>query len=164
MCKFVATREDLGSRKICYTVYESKSKEFIGMTEKAIITALKNNEVINGFKLVEEELSLDDDGFHQVNLMAHSGANSYNAIVENECPVNNFYTVVKVMKDNGKTVYEVISSRHGRMTITEEKLKVYLDMNVIQGGAWIDSKGKLNIAKGVEADTDIEDKKEGLSA
>ena len=87
MCKFVATREDLGNRLVGFTLYESRSKEFIGMTEKAIITAIKNGEVINGFKLVEEKLELDNEGFHQTNLMAHSGINNYNAVIESECPV-----------------------------------------------------------------------------
>ena len=31
MCKFAATREDLGNRLVGFTLYESRSKEFIGM-------------------------------------------------------------------------------------------------------------------------------------
>ena len=157
MCKYLVNSETLGNRLTGYMLYESKTKEFIGMTEKAIITALKNGEALNGFRLNGEELELDTEGFKQVNLLARSGINTYTAVVESDCPVNNFYTVVKVTKDNNKTVYEVISSRHGRMDITEEKLKIYLEMGIIQGGAWIDSKGKINIAKGVEV---VEDRKE----
>ena len=69
-----------------------------------------------------------------------------------------------MLKEGGKTVYEVISSRHGRMVITEDKLKVYLEMNIIQGGAWLDSKGKIKIANGVEVEQDAKDVKEGLPA
>lgn len=164
MCKYLVNSETLGNRLTGYMFYESKTKEFIGMTEKAILTALKNGEVLNGFKLNDEELELDTEGFHQTNLLARSGINTYTAVVESDCPVNNFYTVVKVMKENNKTVYEVISSRHGRTDITEEKLKIYLEMGIIQGGAWLDSKGKINIAKGVEVEADSYNNEKGLPA
>lgn len=156
MCKFLIGREDLGSRVIGYSIYESNSKEFIGMTEKAVITVLKNNEIINGFKLVEDSLVLDDDGFFQSNYLIKTGINNYTALKENDCAVNNMYSVVKVIKDSGKCSYELVSSRHGRSTVNEEKLKVYLEMGVIQGGAVL-VKGKLNIAKNVEIETIQED-------
>lgn len=62
MCKYLVNSETLGNRLTGYMFYESKTKEFIGMTEKAILTALKNGEVLNGFKLNGEELELDTEG------------------------------------------------------------------------------------------------------
>lgn len=75
------------------------------MTEKAVIAALKSGEVLNEFKINGEELKLDTEGFHQTNLLARSGINIYIAVVKSDCPVNNFYTVVKVTKEKNKTVH-----------------------------------------------------------
>lgn len=152
MCKFLVGREDLGSRVIGYTVYESTSKEFIGMTEKLIVSALKRNEVINGFQLSQDgKLVLDTEGFFQTNYMIKSGINSYKAFNETDCPVNTLYTVVKIIKAKGKNAYETISSRHGRITVDEDKLFMLLHIGVISGGARM-AKGKIETAKNVEVE------------
>ena len=40
-------------------------------------------------------------------------------------------------KDNGITMYDVISSRYERTSFTEEKVKTLLDMHIVSGGAKI---------------------------
>lgn len=151
MCKFVANREDLGSRVTGYTLYDSVTKGFIGMTTKAIIEALRNGEAIYGFKLEGEELAFDDKMFHQTNLMVRSGINNYRSVVECDIPVNNLYTVVRIIKTGDEiTGYEVITSRHARLEITPDKMKNLIEMGVVQGGAWLDNKGKIVTAKCLE--------------
>lgn len=152
MCKFVASREDLGSRVTGYTLYDSATKGFVGMTTKTIIEALRNGEAIYGFKLDNDELALDDKMFHQNNLMVRTGINNYRAMIDCDIPVNNLYTVVRIIKtDNNEiTGYEVITSRHARLEVTPEKLKGLIEMGVVQGGAWLDSKGKIVTAKCLE--------------
>lgn len=149
MCKFVANREDLGSRTTGYMLYDSATLGFVGMTTKAIIEALQNGEAIYGLRLDGEELALDDKMFHQNNLMVRSGINKYHAVKECDIPVNNLYTVVRIIRAENKeiTAYEVITSRHARQEITAEKLKSLIEMGVVQGGAWLDSKGKIVTAK-----------------
>lgn len=151
MCKFVAVREDLGSRVTGYTLYDSATKGFVGMTTKAIIDALRNGEAIYGFKMDGEELAFDDKMFHQTNLMVRTGINNYRSLIECDIPVNNLYTVVQVIKTGEEiTGYEVITSRHARLGVAPEKLKGLIEMGVVQGGAWLDSKGKIVTAKCLE--------------
>lgn len=152
MSKYLVTREDLGSRVIGYTLYDSHTKEFVGMTEKAIIVALKNKEAIYGFVVEQDKLVLDTKHFYQNNLLAHSGMATYKPIM-GDCLVNNFYTVVKTMKKNQDTLYEVVTSRHGRFELTEEQLILHLKMGLVQGGAWLDEKGAVQIAEGVCVET-----------
>lgn len=151
MCKFVANREDLGSRVTGYTLYDSATLGFVGMTTKAIVEALRNGEVIYGFKLDGEELAFDDKMFHQTNLMVRTGVNNYRSVIECDIPVNNLYTVVRIIKTGDEiTGYEVITSRHARLEVTPDKLKGLIEMGLVQGGAWLDSKGKIVTAKCLE--------------
>ncbi len=58
MCMYLTNGNFLGQRLIGYEFYDSKSKGFVGMTEKQVITKLKNNEKVYGFfrEVVEEFL------------------------------------------------------------------------------------------------------------
>ena len=62
----------LGQRLIGYDFYDSKSKGFVGMSEKQVIDKLKRGERLNGFILVSSEdgdsLALDTEGFNIANL------------------------------------------------------------------------------------------------
>ena len=44
MCIYLTNGNFLGQRLIGYDFYDSKSKGFVGMTEKQVITKLKNKE------------------------------------------------------------------------------------------------------------------------
>lgn len=71
MCVYLTNGNFLGQRLIGYDCYESKSKGFIGMSEKQIIDKLKKGERVYGFVLGREEdkdaLVLDADGFNMTN-------------------------------------------------------------------------------------------------
>lgn len=154
MCKFAVNEEMLGKRVTGYMVYESKTGDFIGYTVKQIKDILTNGEAVYGFILDEGgELALDTEGFKTSNLMVRSGINTLSPLNPTDCLVNLFYVVVGTVKSKGGTVYEVVNSRYGRTTIAEGKLKTLVELGAVQGGAYLDSKGKLCVCEGVRADT-----------
>ena len=51
MCMYLTNGNFLGQRLIGYDMYESKSKGFVGMSEKQIINKLKAGERVYGFVL-----------------------------------------------------------------------------------------------------------------
>ena len=66
-------------------------------------------------------------------------------LVEDECMVNLFYIVIGTHKENGVTMYDVVSSRFERTSFTEEKTKTLLEMGVISSGAKLED-GKIVVA------------------
>ena len=80
MCMYLTNGNFLGQRLIGYDMYESKSKGFVGMSEKQIINKLKAGERVYGFVLGSENdkdvLLLDADNFNMTNLQIKSGVNT----------------------------------------------------------------------------------------
>jgi hypothetical protein len=54
MCVFLTNGNFLGQRLIGYDFYDSKSKGFIGMSEKQVMDRLRRGERVYGFSLVNE--------------------------------------------------------------------------------------------------------------
>ena len=54
MCMYLTNGNYLGQRLVGYDCFDSKSKGFIGMSEKQIIDKLKRGERVYGFTLVTE--------------------------------------------------------------------------------------------------------------
>jgi len=151
MCKFATNREDLGQRVTGYIIYNSLTKEFIGQTSKAVKDTLANGDRIYGFILGEDgEIALDKDGFHTTNMMVRSGINTLTPMNEFDSVANVFYIVVAQYKGKGETEYELVNSRYGRMTYPESKVKMLAEFGCIQGGVYIDGKGRLIVCDGVE--------------
>ena len=48
MCMYLTNGNFLGQRLIGYDFYDSKTRGFVGMTEKQVITKLKNKEKVYG--------------------------------------------------------------------------------------------------------------------
>lgn len=164
MCKFAVNEEMLGKRVTGYMVFESKTGDFIGYTVKQIKDILAGGERVYGFILDEGgELALDTEGFKTSNLMVRSGINTLSPLNTTDCLVNLFYVVVGATKGKGGTVYEVVNSRYGRSTISENKLNTMLELEAIQGGAYLDSKGKLCICDGVRVDSPDNKSGEGVA-
>lgn len=67
MCMYLTNGNYLGQRLVGYDCFDSKSKGFIGMSEKQIVDKLKRGERVYGFALVteneEDKLVLDADSF-----------------------------------------------------------------------------------------------------
>lgn len=149
--KYLVNRVDLGKRTMGYEIYVSETKEFIGMTEKQIKDGIGVGIAVNGFILnADGDLVLDNESFKTSNIMVKTGIGNLKPLHKTDCVASAFYVVVGVKKAE-MAVYEVISSRHGRVEITEAKLKALLELGAIQGGAYLDNKGKIAICDGVES-------------
>ena len=153
MCMYLTNGNFLGQRCIGYDVYDSKTKGFIGMSEKQIVDKLKRGERVYGFILVteneEEKLVLDVDGFNMTNLQLKSGVNNLSWLNDSDCDMNIALIVVAVFVENGKRVYETVNVRHARVTYEESKLKMLIEIGVPVSGVKLE-KNKLVLCEGVE--------------
>ena len=164
MCMYLTNGNFLGQRLIGYEVYDSKSKGFVGMTEKQVITKLKNNEKVYGFILGEEDgkevLKLDVEGFNMGNLQLKTGVNSLSWMNEDSGSDMNMELIVVAASGDKKKVYETVNARHARMEYTEDKLKMMLEIGVPVAGVRLE-KNKLVACEGVEIIGNEEEVKEG---
>lgn len=154
MCMYLTNGNFLGQRLIGYDCFDSKSKGFIGMSEKQIIDKLKREERVYGFVLCnadeKETLVLDTDGFNMTNLQLKSGVNNLSWLNENsDCDMNIALVVVAVFVENGKRVYETVNARHARVEYDENKLKMMIEIGVPVAGVKLD-KNKIVVCDGVE--------------
>ena len=153
MCMYLTNGNFLGQRLIGYEFYDSKSKGFVGMTEKQVITKLKNNEKVYGFILGEEDgkevLKLDVEGFNMGNLQLKTGVNSLSWMNEDSGSDMNMELIVVAASGDKKKVYETVNARHARMEYTEDKLKMMLEIGVPVAGVRLE-KNKLVACEGVE--------------
>ena len=162
MCMYLTNGNFLGQRLIGYDCFDSKTKGFIGMSEKQIVDKLKRGERVYGFALVteneEDKLVLDVDGFNMTNLQLKSGVNNLSWLNENsDCDMNIALVVVSVSVENGKKAYETVNARHARVEYDESKLKMLMEIGIPVAGVKLD-KNRLTVCEGVEV---IEQVKEG---
>ena len=165
MCMYLTNGNFLGQRLIGYDCFDSKSKGFIGMSEKQIIDKLKRGERVYGFVLgnadEKETLVLDADGFNMTNLQLKSGVNNLSWLNENsDCDMNIALIVVAVFVENGKRVYETVNARHARVEYDENKLKMMIEIGVPVAGVKLD-KNRVMVCEGVEG---VEEVKEGVKS
>ena len=143
MCKIVVNEVRQFSGRINgYEVYETKSGEVFGMTEKDILKAIKGGEKISG--LIPDKdgnLVLDKDGFFQTNIMVKTTISNMHPLNE-ETPVNILYTVIAGKGDK----FTVINSRFGKSEINKNKLTAMLELGMVQGGAKLE-KGEVVLAE-----------------
>lgn len=154
MCMYLTNGNYLGQRLIGYDCFDSKSKGFIGMSEKQIVDKLKRGGRVYGFTLVteneEKKLVLDVDGFNMCNLQLKSGVNNLSWLTENsDCDMNIVLVVVSVSVENGKRVYQTVNARHARVEYDENKLKMLMEIGVPVAGVKLE-KNKLVLCDGVE--------------
>lgn len=152
MCmRYMINREDLGKRVTGYMFYDADSKGFTGLTEKQIKDTLGKGEQLYGLALdTEGNIIMDAENFKTKNYMVRSGINSLAPAVDSDMPANMMYVVVGMKKvQGGENVYEVISSRYARLDMQESKVKMLLEFGCIQGGVYLDGKGKLVTCEGV---------------
>ena len=165
MCMYLTNGNFLGQRLIGYDCFDSKSKGFIGMSEKQIIDKLKRGERVYGFVLgnadEKETLVLDTDDFNMTNLQLKSGVNNLSWLNENsDCDMNIALIVVAVFVENGKRVYETVNARHARVEYDENKLKMMIEIGVPVAGVKLD-KNRVMVCEGVEG---VEEVKEGVKS
>lgn len=153
MCMYLTNGNFLGQRLIGYDFYDSKSKGFAGMTEKQVITKLKNSEKVYGFVLdtvdEKEVLKLDAEGFNMSNLQLKTGVNSLSWMNEENASDMNMELIVVAVSGDKKKVYETVNARHARVEYSEDKLKMMMELGVPVAGVRLE-KNKLVVCEGVE--------------
>ena len=119
MCKIVVNQVNQFSCRIQgYELFETKTGEIIGMTEKDIIKAINADETILGLTLdSENKVVLDSEQFFQNNIMVKTTLTSMHPFNE-DCPVNILYVVIGLNGDK----YILLNSRFGRSEVTKNKL------------------------------------------
>ena len=152
MCMYLVNGNFLGQRLIGYDCFDSKSKGFIGMSEKQIIDKLKRGERVYGFVLSnvdeKETLALDVESFNMTNLQLKSGVNNLSWLNENsDCDMNIALIVVAVSVENGKRMYETVNAR---VEYDENKLKMMIEIGVPVAGVKLD-KNRIMVCDGVES-------------
>ena len=155
MCqKYMINREDLGRRVTGYMFYDADSKGFTGLTEKQIKDTLGKGEKLYGLVLDSEgKITMDTEGFKTKNYMVRTGINNLEPAFDTDMPANVMYVVVGMKKvQGGENVYEVVNSRYARLEMLESRVKMLLEFGCIQGGVYMDGKGKLAICEGVRVD------------
>ena len=149
MCrKLVAVNKlGLGTRELGWEVFSLPRGEVLEFTTKQLRDIIKGGkDEVYGLKVAENGIDLVfDESFYTRNLMYKVHINSLVPLVEDECMVNLFYIVIGSHKENGVTMYDVVSSRFERTSFTEEKVKTLLEMGVISGGAKLEN-GKIVVA------------------
>ena len=156
MCTFLTNSNYLGQRLIGFDCYDSKSKGFIGMSEKQIIDKIKRGERVYGFKLGKEDdkevLVLDSENFNMINLQVKSGVNTLSWMNEMDASdINTELIVVAVKNENGKKVYETVNARHARVTYNENKLLMMFELGIPVAGIKVKN-NKVTICEGVEVE------------
>ena len=144
MCNYYLINElSLGTRNLGFEfiAISDKKSEVVEMTAKTVRDNIKAGKKIHGFQLAENgnDLVLDEKFFMR-NYTVKTHINNIRPKYEydGQCVANIMYIVVGSHEENGKTVYDVISSRVERTIFSEDKLKAMYDLGFISGGCKIE--------------------------
>lgn len=144
MCNYYLINElSLGTRNLGFEfiAISDKKSEVVEMTAKTVRDNIKAGKKIHGFQLAENGNDLVlDEAFFMRNYTVKTHINNIRPKYEYEgqCVANIMYIVVGSHEENGKRVYDVISSRVERTTFSEDKLKAMYDLGFISGGCKIE--------------------------
>ncbi len=148
MCNYYLLNElALGNRSLGFEFVSisDKKSEVVEMTAKTVKDNIKAGKKIHGLQIAEngEDLILDEK-FFMKNYTVKTHINNIRPKYDydGQCVANLMYIVVGSHEENGKRVYDVISSRVERTTFTEEKLKAMYDLGFISGGCKVED-GKV---------------------
>lgn len=144
MCNYYLINElSLGTRNLGFEfiAISDKKSEVVEMTAKTVRDNIKAGKKIHGFQLAENgnDLVLDEKFFmRNYTVKTHINNLKPKYDYDGSCVANIMYIVVGSHEENGKRVYDVISSRVERTTFSEEKLKAMYDLGFISGGCKIE--------------------------
>ena len=147
MCtmRVVVLREMLGTRETGWSLWDGK--QVMELTSKQIKELIKSGKKVCGLTLDDkEELILDKDGFYTTNLMEHRHCGNYKPFYSEDCMSNLFYIVIGSHTEKEKTVYDCISTRFERLTLTEADVKAYIRIGFVSGGCRLDANGNIELA------------------
>jgi hypothetical protein len=145
----VISRLMLGNRELGWECWSGKEvMEYTSKQLKDIILAGKQK--VCGLRIGEDgELELDKDGFFTTNMTVHRHINNWETM-NDESMANMLFTCIGSHEENGKMVYECISSRFEQAVLTDSDMKAYLKIGIVSGGI------KLDGDKLVLASTELE--------
>lgn len=153
MCMYLTNGNFLGKRPVSYDFYDNHTKGFAGMSEKQVISKLKNSEKVYGFILGEEDgkevLKLDAEGFNMRNLQLKTGVNSLSWMNEESGSDMNMALIVVAVSGDRKKVFETVNARHARVSYPEDRLRMMMELGVPVAGVRLE-KNKLVVCEGVE--------------
>ena len=140
MCNYYLINElALGNRSLGFEFVTEK--EVVEMTAKTVRDNIKSGKKIHGLQLAEngEDLVLDE-AFYMRNYTVKTHINNLKPKYDYDgsCVANIMYIVIGSHEENGKRVYDVISSRVERTTFSEEKLKAMYELGFISGGCKVE--------------------------
>ena len=139
MCKlFVVNSLYLGNRSLGLELWDGKG--VVEMTEKQVRDGLNAGKEIYGLKVSPNgiDLDIDTDGFYMNNLVIHRHIGNYQPMFETENPVSIMYIVTGMRDDKGVNVYDLISSRFEKKSVSEDMLRSLFLMGAVCGGAKMD--------------------------
>lgn len=149
MCrKLVVTNKlSLGTRELGWETYSLPKGEVLEFTSKQLKDIIKQGtDEVYGLKVLEETGELVfDDSFFTRNLMNKVHINTLVPLETTDCLANLFFTVIGTHKEKQEIMYDVISSRYERASFSGEKLKLMLEMNVVNSGAKLEN-GEILVA------------------
>ena len=147
MCtmRIVVVREMLGTRESGWGLYDGR--QLMEKTSKEIKDLIKSGKKVCGLTLDKDgELVMDKEGFFCRNILEHRHCGNYKPMVEEDFSANLFYIVIGSHTENEKTVYDCISTRFERLTLTEEDVRAYLRVGVISAGCRLGADNKIELA------------------
>ena len=139
MCqmRIVVLRDKLGNRELCWSLFDGK--QIVEMTSKMIKDTIEKGHKVCGLKIGSNgELELDKAGFFCNNIMEHRHCGNYKAMYEENCMTNIFYVAYGSHVEDGKMVYDCISTRFEQAKISEADMRAYLKIGIISAGAKLD--------------------------
>lgn len=150
MKRTVVARLDLGRTRIArYLLYSPNNEnDFEEVTPKETLRLVQEG-MVNGLKIVEDELIPDVEGFNQLNIKIKSGVGRYRNMIETGKQSNTNYSVVRKTLHDSEEVYHLITSKCGRFDCDAENLKMLFNFADV-AGVRLNENGNIEVCDGVE--------------
>lgn len=138
MCqmRIAVNRLMLGARELGWELWSGK--DVMELTANEIKKLIKAGTKVCGLTIGKSgELELDKDGFFTTNMTVHSHIGSWKPMNEGGV-ANLLYVCIGKHEEDGKMVYDCISTRFEQTKITEADMRAYLKIGIVSGGAKLD--------------------------
>ena len=134
MCQMraVVLREMLGNREIGWTLWDGK--QVMEMTSKQVKDTITRGKKVCGLTVDESgDLVRDVDGFFCTNIMEHRHCGNYVPMVEGGM-ANMFYICIGQHEENGRMIFDCISTKFEQLKVAEEEMRAYLKIGIVSAG------------------------------
>ena len=139
----------LGQTRICgYVLYEEANHEFQETTPMVTKELIIKGQV-NGLKIVNGNIELDEEGFNIRNLMIKSAVGKYRSLYPTAgMMMSSMYAVVRVIEMNNEKLYELISNKCAKFKFNYEQLKGLIEIGGYVAGVRMINE-EIVVCKGV---------------